>query len=266
LYTSLAENATEECFSFRKELRRSTVEAVVSIVRHCPTVREVQDATKENPLSWRPEVVRLIGQSDASYEEEQTAFQLVMDGVDSYCASMRSCTENVMIAGGPGSGKTYCMQVGALYAMSRGLNTVITALQAERAQVFGSHHIHFLMKIPPREHSNVQRLADLSIIALNRNPTHMFLLRTLDCLCVDELGLNSAEFLAVWDIVLRNIRGSSQFMGGVLLLCTIDNEQINPIKGRPVLMSPHIITSFRVVLMEHWVRSRFDRYVFDKKG
>ena len=61
------------------------------------------------------------------------------------------------------------------------------------------------MKIPPHETALVQWLADLTIIALHQNPVHMFMLRTLDCLCIDELGLISSEFLAVWDIVLRNI-------------------------------------------------------------
>ena len=159
--------------------------------------------------------------------------------------------------------KTYCMQVAALCAMSRGLNVVITSLQSERSQECGSIHLHLLMKIPPHISGSVQRVADLTLVALHQNPVHMFILHTLDCLCVDELGLVSSDFFAAWDIVLRSICDSSQSMGRVLLFCTIDNEQINPIRGHPVLMSSHIITSFRVVLIKHWVRSRFDRYVCD---
>ena len=118
LYTSLLQDASEECLLFWASLQRNIAEAVVPHVHLCSAVSDLLRATKRNTLGWRPKKILLFGQSAASYEEEVNANQLLIDGVDSYCACQRYCTKNVMIAGGPESGKTYSVQVAALYAMS----------------------------------------------------------------------------------------------------------------------------------------------------
>ena len=45
------------------------------------------------------------------------------------------------------------------------------------------------------------------------------------------------------------------FMGGVLMISTIDDKQLQPIDGFPVLLSPHILTTFMVRLLTHSVRA-----------
>ena len=57
---------------------------------------------------------------------------------------------------------------------------------------------------------------------------------------------------------MRKLRGSDLFFGGVLLICTLDHLQLRPIKGLPLLLSPHIMTSFWLMTLKHLVRASQD--------
>ena len=80
----------------------------------------------------------------------------------------------------------------------------------------------------------------------------------LDVMFIDELGYLSAELLNVMDTVLRSVRGKSAFMGGVLIISSMDPQQLQPIRAKPVLLSSLLLTSFAMILMEHSVRARTD--------
>jgi predicted GIY-YIG superfamily endonuclease len=80
----------------------------------------------------------------------------------------------------------------------------------------------------------------------------------LDVLCIDEMGYLSAEMLNVMDTVLRCVRCKSSFMGGVLILTTLDHQQLQPIRAKPALLSTLVVTSFQMVKMEESVRARTD--------
>ena len=47
-------------------------------------------------------------------------------------------------------------------------------------------------------------------------------------------------------------------MGGLLLLCTLDHKQLQPVSGRPFLLSAHIISCYRFVLLKESVRASND--------
>lgn len=68
------------------------------------------------------------------------------------------------------------------------------------------------------------------------------------------MGQCFAECLATSDIIMRQVRNSNIFMGGVLLIFTIDHSKIQPIRGRPFLTSCHVIPYFKMVTLEHLVR------------
>ena len=68
----------------------------------------------------------------------------------------------------------------------------------------------------------------------------------------------SAEMLATFGIIMRQVRNSNIFMGGVLIIFTIDHFQIQPIRGRPFLTSCHVIPCFNMVTLEHSVRAAND--------
>ena len=80
----------------------------------------------------------------------------------------------------------------------------------------------------------------------------------LDVLYFDELGQASSELVSCIDMIFRLVRGSDQFFGGVLLIATIDPLQLKPIRGRPFLVSPFVLTCFRFSLLKHSVRAADD--------
>eukprot|EP00957_Ditylum_brightwellii_P130117 9924812-Ditylum_brightwellii.AAC.1 len=55
----------------------------------------------------------------------------------------------------------------------------------------------------------------------------------------DEIGQMSSEFIQTIDIVLRQLRDNNIFLGGVLLIGTLDHTQIKSISGHLFLMSVH---------------------------
>ena len=74
----------------------------------------------------------------------------------------------------------------------------------------------------------------------------------------DEMGQVPSEILATIDIILRRVRDSNIYLGGVLMIFTMDHTQIQPIGGRPILTSCHIITCFKMVALKHSVRASGD--------
>ena len=91
----------------------------------------------------------------------------------------------------------------ATYAISKGLNVVVTALLSDRAVALGGVHIHLLFKIPVTSYkASVQRMAELAIIKLHKNPKHLCHLKSIDVICCDESGQISSEMWSVIDIIL----------------------------------------------------------------
>ena len=105
------------------------------------------------------------------------------------------------------------------------------------------------------------RIAEMAIINLFRNPKKLYLLLVLDVLILDELGQISSKLLSVLDIILRTIRRNNMFMGGILLLTSMDHLQLQPIDGRPPILSPYMISCFRFLKLEHSVRACDDPHL-----
>ena len=72
------------------------------------------------------------------------------------------------------------------------------------------------------------------------------------------MGQVSSELLSTFDMILRKIRNSNIFMGGVLIIFTMDHTQIQPIGGRPFVTSCHFIPCFKTVALKHSVRASND--------
>jgi hypothetical protein len=91
-----------------------------------------------------------------------------------------------------------------------------------------------------------------------RDPKKLNTLLTLDVLLCDEMGQVSAEFLSIIDIIMRRLRSNNIFLGGLLIICTLDHTQIQPVKGRPFLTSTHIIPCFKMVSFVNSIRASGD--------
>ena len=64
--------------------------------------------------------------------------------------------------------------------------------------------------------------------------------------------------IALLNKILQYIRGNNIFMGGLLIISTLDHKQLQPVSGRPFLVSAYIISCFRFVILKHSVRAAGD--------
>jgi hypothetical protein len=83
-------------------------------------------------------------------------------------------------------------------------------------------------------------------------------LLALDILFIDELGQLSSELMVTLDIILRKLHSNSIYIGGVLVVFTLDHTQIQPYDARPFLTSTNLISCFRMVLLTTSVRAAND--------
>ena len=266
LYTSLRRETTEkvekEIQTIRETLAKVSVSTVgpVSAIMNVPQEEELAQCTKQSPLSNDITITQAEWQSNESFHEQYACFERCKLTIDKYAAATSTSTKCRAITGGPGCGKTFVMIVSIIYAMSRGLNVVVTCLLAKRADFLGGIHIHSLFCIPVNESASIQRLAELAVINLYKNPEKLALLQRLDVLAFDEKGQISSELNSLLDMILRSVRNSDQYMGGVLILGTIDPIQLRPIKGHPFLLSPFVLTSYRFNVLKHSVRAANDQF------
>ena len=105
--------------------------------------------------------------------------------VDRYCSPTTTTTKGVLIAGGLGNGKTFCMSHGVAYAKSKGLCCMSTAFLADRARILGGVHMHKLFCLPSLKSLSSQRMAEMAIIKLQRSPKRLASLLRMEVLFVD---------------------------------------------------------------------------------
>ena len=212
-------------------------------------------ATVLNPVYWAPSLVKTSVQSDDSYREQTHFLERSITALVNYQDYVTRHPKGVVAAGGPGSGKTSCLQLIGLIARSRGLNVGLATVMCERARQLGGIHFAQLCKFPGCKSTNPCRLAELAIARLMRSAKHLEYIRSLDVLLIDELGQVSAKMLSALDIIFRRVRNNSSFFGGMLVFASMDAMQLRPVEGRPPLVSPHMATCFDFVPLDHSVRA-----------
>ena len=165
-------------------------------------------------------------QSSLSYQEQHAILMSAKSTISRYRNGLNH--RNIVICGGPGNGKTTVCEEICLYAFSQGLNGMVTSIVADRSKTLGGIHIHSLCSIPISERNSLSpgRSAEAAIASMYRKPQLLYLWQKLDFLCIDEFGAVSAEMLAVMDIIARHVKESNKFMGGILLICTMDPRQL----------------------------------------
>ena len=225
-----------------------------------PTKQELLDGTvcKGNPHPWTGQLVKNTakGQSEASFLEHQRCAEAIRNMVTKYSMGVTEFIKALLIVGGPGCGKTFEMMYGVLQFLCKGCLVITTALLSARARTLGGIHFHRLFCL--RKGRTPQQIAEAAVIAVMKNPIlYAFFLR-LDAIAIDEFGQLSAELFSAFDIFLRILRGVNTFFGGVVVIGSIDHVQIRTFTGLPVLLSPHILTSFNIQALEHSVRAARD--------
>ena len=149
-----------------------------------------------------------------------------------------------------------------MYASSKGLFVLPTGLHAKRANQLGGTHWHKLFYIPTEKNLSVHRRSEIALIEIMRNEKTKHTLLALDMLICDEIGQLADNFIATIDIIMRRLRNNSLYLGGLLILCTLDHTQIQAIDGRPFLTSSNIIPMYIMIELEHSVRASDDPVFF----
>ena len=215
-----------------------------------------------NSLEWDAitNFRRNCNQTQQSYEDQKVAISHTVDAINQYIDFSRQCTyvKGRVIAGSPGSGKSFLLNYTAIYAMTKGLKVAITALMAQRAVHLGGLHIHKLFYLPVSRHMNLHKMAEGSLLSLVQNPVALNILKMVDVLFLDEVGQISSEMLSCLDMILRRVRSNNIFLGGILFICTLDHKQLQPIEGRPFLVSPMVLSCFKFVSLTESVRASGD--------
>ena len=138
------------------------------------------------------------------------------------------------------------MRLSGLYCMCQGLNVLSTTLTGKRGANISGQHIHLLWCIHFADNGlSVTGLAEKSIRNLLSNVKQWELLRQVDVILLDELGQVDARLLTVLDMMMRRVRRSTLWFGGVILITTMDIKQLKPVRGLPPLLSPSMISCFR---------------------
>jgi predicted GIY-YIG superfamily endonuclease len=268
MYTHLIRDTNDKIETFMREVLDQVKVVVLKQLQdlqlpNLPSIEELKSARTNgisSPWDAAADVPRGVHQPLLSYQEQQHALAIGA-GIISQYINVRNefCPKCFAIVGDPGAGKTTVLNMLVMHAMSRGLNVMVTAVMAERALQLGGTHIHPLFSLPYKQTIRTPgHIADLAIRQVYQQPQKHQLLQRLDVIAIDELGQVSAEQLGVLDIILRRVRNSSRFMGGVLLICSLDILQLLAIRGRPALLSPHMLTTFKFARLNHSVRAASD--------
>ena len=270
LYTRLKQKCSEEVQLFCTEQRtlltgfliRELTAMGIDGLPSVETVLACRIQMVDHPVWTSTNIIRTSAQCEQSFTEQQKVRTVARKKLRSLVLECHITHPKCLCTvGGPGCGKTAINLICLLEALCMGLHVATTALLSERANELGGMHLHRLFCLPHRIPSSMGpgQIARASIANLYSWGTkQLHYLKQLDLLFIDELGQFPAKFIAVLDIILRHVRKSTLFLGGMLVFATYDIYQLLPINEIPPLLSGHMMTSFSFLELNHSVRAAND--------
>lgn len=253
LFTCLQKHCEQQVIDYVKKTQSQLLDGImmslstVFDIKLLPKKQDVLNATKLSPI-LNFNLANLpcpTDQPKESFDEHHAAYLEIEQMVKHYKAATNERTKSICYIGAGGVGKTNAMRLSGLYCMSQGLNVLSTTLTGKRGAENAGQHIHVLFILHSGDNISVVASAEKSVKNLLSNPKQWELLRRVDVILLDELGQIDSRLLTVLDMVMRRIRHSTLWFGGVLLVTTMDIKQLKPIKGLPPLLNPSMISSFR---------------------
>jgi predicted GIY-YIG superfamily endonuclease len=270
LYSHMQSHVTQESIEFMNSKRKTLTETLLSNLYLCGLEKLLPDESmimNARSQSLTDIQIRFYpppchsSQPSESFEEQFKLFKEIQKELIRYM-DPTSVHRNVVIVGGPGTGKTTVSEIVTLYALCKGLNGLPTTEVAERAKQLGGLHIHalFALKVFNNNYTTLSpgHIAQQAIRNLYRNPMLLSFLRSLDFIFFDEFGLMSAERLAVIDLILRYVHNNNQYMGGLFIFSTMDVMQLLPWSGTPMMISINAVTNFMYRKLSESVRASQD--------
>lgn len=266
--TSLMRETDEKCEKYIEDIKKEILGSALRELNdsrdlcNIPSEEELLEATKQDPLDWNASetLQQSANQSNSSFDEQKQAITYCTNAIDDYSNILRThMVKSWTLRGFAGCGKSWSLQYCLLYCYAKGLLGVTTSVMSKRSVFLGSKHIDHLFSLPfSKRNMSPYQMSNDAFSRLQRYPEKLNLLRSLDVLFIDEIGQLPAEVLSAIEITLRRVRDSKVFMGGVLIISTMDHTQLQPVQGKPFLLSTHVITSFRMVKLEKSVRANGD--------
>ena len=181
--TALNESNDEKVINILKERKGHVLSSAQKEMELCngdypiPTYDEFMGCSRQNALQWGAISNFKINpnQSQESYLEKMIAVKNTVSAIDNYNNYTGQCdfVKFRVIAGSPGSGKSYIFNYCALYAMSKGLKVSMTALMAQRAVHLGGIHLHKLFYLPVHKNMSVNKVGDFALKGLLHHPVSL---------------------------------------------------------------------------------------------
>ena len=261
LHTTIEASLSRSIVQLKDDVKINMIRAVRQQIPSLPSENDFLACSRGQPLDkLRVSYSFLDDQSAESKQEQKGVFDLLTETVDLYASGQISDNNNVILHGSPGTGKTHMAMLSIAYALGQGLSCVSMALLCERALLLGGMHYHKFTKMNSVHNiNNIHGIADGCIQRMKKDALMTTFIRSLDVIFIDEMGQLSAEQVSILDILLRYVRKTEAYLGGILLICAMDLEQLGAIEGHPFLMCSNIIVSYRIVDFQHYVRCRTDR-------
>jgi predicted GIY-YIG superfamily endonuclease len=261
LERDMVQNATLDVAELEHSRRNLLVDALChELGNKLPDFPDAELLKQRQVVPYAARIHQVQGQSAASLTEQTNTLQDCVQAINQLFAVHTTFCKWPLLVGPPGSGKTHILLIALTYALSRGLNGQLIAMTSERARRLGGEHIHLLFGLPVLDNKKhtISSMAETTLFHLGRSPIRLAALQRIDVLCIEEIGLVSAETFAVMDLVLRHIRDSQVPMGGILIIASGDPRQLPPVSGTPIWASYHLTSSFRVNFLQQYVRAQHD--------
>ena len=219
-----------------------------------PSEESMIDASVTAPVAWKPDFGRHPSQTVKSYCEQTKILKHLVEIVDLYRGGTQNFVRHQIIAGAPGTGKTFIMLRALSYAICQGLNCMVTSLAAERSAALAGKHLNALIPFPVEKNGTVNSLSRLALSSLQKSPDKSRLLQNLDVLFVEEISMISSELWAATDHVFQIICSNYVPFAGKLIIATGDFFQLPPPKGSCLISSSFPLITFHFSFLQHFVR------------
>ena len=223
-------------------------------VENSPNEQMIAEATTSSVVCFSATITKLTSQSNSAFEKQLNVLKKFIDVIDCYRSGATTFIPHHFVLGKPGTGNSTFTLVALYYSMCKGLSCMVTTVAGEKEAQFGGLHLHRLIPLPINTKLLVMKQVESTVQRLYCEPMRLILLKSLDALIIDEIGMLNSEQWCVLDHVLRFYNNCNLPMGGVLVIGNRDPKQLGPPAGPLLWIPPVQFTNFTLFYLSEYVR------------
>lgn len=129
---------------------------------------------------------------------------------------------NLFVNGSPGKGKSYLIDIIKDKLEEKGVNYKVVAPTGRAALNVGGFTIHKLFPVPALYNRD-------SLSKYFNQDSHLSILKDLDVLIIDEIGMVRSDYFTFMDDYLRSVKSCNKPFGGTQVIAVGDFYQIEPV-------------------------------------